>query len=86
MIGPHYGSDDEIISGALISYTNLEQWAVVPTIRSETSANVDHFVLSIPILAKSLFTVNETFPFRKLKLLVGVESSRSIFCTSEGIL
>ena len=76
VIGAHCGSDDEIISGALISYTNLEEWAFVPTIRSETSANVDHFVLSIPILAKSLFTVNETFPFRKLELLVGVESSQ----------
>jgi hypothetical protein len=68
-------ASDFLISGALIAYTNLEEWASVRLLKTESGATAESFCVAVPTSAVNLFTVKNTAPFQSLALIAMVQSS-----------
>jgi hypothetical protein len=64
-----------LISGALIGYTNLEEWASVRMLKMEQGASAESYRVSVPTSAINLFTLRDTAPFQELTLITAVQSS-----------
>lgn len=68
-------TSDFLISGALIGYTNLEEWTSVRMLKMEQGASAESYRVSVPTSGIDLFTVRNTAQFQELALFAGVESS-----------
>jgi hypothetical protein len=76
VVGEHLNTlSDFSISGALLHYTNLEEWTCVRAWRPEIGTDPSHFRVVIPTDSTRLFTIRDTEYFRELALIVGTQSS-----------
>jgi hypothetical protein len=79
IIGERFRSvSDSRISGALIGYTNLEEWTAVRMLRMEKGTSTDSYRVAIPTPTTDLFEVRDRAPFRELKLVAGVQSAQGV--------
>jgi ApeA N-terminal domain 1 len=79
IIGERFGSvSDFRISGALIGYTNLEEWTAVRMLRMEKGTSTDSYRVAIPTPTTDLFEVRDRAPFQELKLVAGVQSAQGV--------
>jgi hypothetical protein len=76
LTGERFSSASDLsISGALLDYTNLEEWASIRLLKAEEGATADSYRVAIPVSAINLFKVQDAGPFKKLELMAGVQSS-----------
>jgi hypothetical protein len=68
-------ASDFLVSGALIGYTNLEEWTAVRMLKMEKGANADAYQVAIPTSTADLFVVRDRAPFQELTLFTEVASS-----------
>jgi hypothetical protein len=66
---------DFLISGALVGYTNLDEWASVHVLKTEFGANPESFRVVVPTSALNLLTVRDAAPFQELTLYASPQIS-----------
>ena len=75
-IGERFSNgSDLLISGALLDYSNLDEWASIRLIKMEKGETAESYRVAIPVSPISLFDMAQVGPFKKLDLMVGVQSS-----------
>jgi hypothetical protein len=76
IIGERFSSaSDCVVVGALLEYTNLEEWASIHPVKMEKGENPDFYRVDVPTISRTLFAVKHTAPFKELRLTAGVYSS-----------
>ncbi len=76
IVGKRFNKVSEIsVSGALVGYTNLEEWCSTAILKQEPGSDPGHFRIAVPTSPTSVFTVCDAARVRKLELLVQAQCS-----------
>lgn len=73
--GRFSSASDLLISGALIGYTNLDEWAAVRMLQMEKGVTPDRYHVIVPTSATDLFAVRDRALFQELTLFTAVGAS-----------